>query len=444
MLKKILCGFLAVAMAATAFAGCSSNGNGSSSAAGSSEAGSTPAASSEAGSGEETNLRLALWDYDVTGYDKVMVEAFQEKNPNIKVEVTSTPNADYANKISVMLAGNDNVDVYYIKSNTDYPTFVLKNFVMNLDELITKNNFDLAPYGTVLDQHYKMDGSLYALPYRTNDWVLFYNKKIFDDAGVDYPSNDMTWEQVRELSKKVTSGEGGDKIYGLYFYPKVSFILPAMVGKIPNYDNMTSDFTDLGYSMNWLIGMQNDDQTYETYSNAKSMNQDQTYFFKGKSAMFYNGSWFVQLLKINSDKVDFEWGVAKSPYWEGTEKAGFATSTPIAINSKTEKVDASWKLLEFLAGAEGAKILADNMMVPGYMSDEVMEAYKTSTGIDDSSYEALTNNTTYGFGAPNELNGLVTAALQEEFELALTGNQSVDDTVKRMEERRTEIIEQNK
>ena len=85
MLKKILCGFLAVAMAATAFAGCSSNGNGSSSAAGSSEAGSTPAASSEAGSGEETNLRLALWDYDVTGYDKVMVEAFQEKNPNIKV-----------------------------------------------------------------------------------------------------------------------------------------------------------------------------------------------------------------------------------------------------------------------------------------------------------------------------------------------------------------------
>ena len=274
MLKKILCGFLAVAMMATAFAGCSSNG---ASSAGGSESGS---GSADGSTGGETNLRLALWDYDTVGYDKVMVEEFEKQNPDIKVEVTSTPNADYANKISVMLAGNDNVDVYYIKSNTDYPTFVLKNFVLQLDDLIAENNFDLTPYGTVLDQQYKINDGIYALPYRTNDWVLFYNKKIFDDAGVAYPSNDMTWEEVRELAKQVTSGEGGDKIYGLYFQPKVSFIWPAMVGKIPNFDNMTSDFTDLAYSMNWLIGMQNEDGTYESYANAKSMNQDQTYFFK--------------------------------------------------------------------------------------------------------------------------------------------------------------------
>ena len=83
MLKKILCGFLAVAMMATAFAGCSSSG---ASSAGGSESGS---GSADGSTGGETNLRLALWDYDTVGYDKVMVEEFEKQNPDIKVEVLS-------------------------------------------------------------------------------------------------------------------------------------------------------------------------------------------------------------------------------------------------------------------------------------------------------------------------------------------------------------------
>ena len=440
MMKKILSALLAVAMTVTVFAGCSSSESASSSSGETSTSGST---SSSSETGEETvNLRLSLWDYETVGYDKAMVEAFEAANPNIKVEVVSTPNADYANKISVMLAGNDNVDVYYIKSNTDYPTFVLKNFVLKLDDLISENNFDLEPYGTMLDQHYNMDGSYYALPYRNNDWVLFYNKDLFDQAGVDYPSNDITWEEVADLAAQLTSGEGADKIYGMYFQPKVSFILPALVGIIPDYDNMTSDFSGLAYPIEYLNKLQADG-VWQSYAEGKSMSQDQTYFYKGTTAMIYTGSWLVQMLVDNADDVNFEWGVAKSPYWEGTEQKGFVTSTPIAINSKTEKVDASWTLLSYLTGAEGAKVLAENMMVPGYMTDEVMETYKTATGIDDSSYEALTGNTTYSFGAPDTRQGLVTTALQEELELAITGNQSVEETVQRMEERRTEIIEQN-
>ena len=214
-----------------------------------------------------------------------------------------------------------------------------------------------------------------------------------------------------------------------------------MVGKIDHYDNMASDFSELQYPIQWFLDLQNSG-AYQAYAEAKSMSQDQTYFFNGLNAMFYNGSWFVQML-CDEEDLGFEWGVAKSPYWEGTSQKGFATTTPIAINSATEKVDASWKLLSFLTGEEGAKVMAENKMVPGYMSDEVMETYRTTTGIDDSSYEALTNNTTYGFGAPDTMQGLITTALQEELELAITNNQSVEDTVKNMESRRTEIIEQN-
>ena len=442
MLKKILCGLLAGAMALTMFAGCSGEEGTASGEGGST--GTTESTGGEEGgdaSGEETTLRLSLWDYETVGYDKAMVEAFQEANPNIKVDVVSTPNADYASKIAVMLSGGDEVDVFYIKSNTDYPTFVMREFVRPLSDLIEANNFDLEPYGTVLDQHYRMDGELYALPYRTNDWVLFYNKDIFDAANVPYPTNDMTWEELAEIAPQVTSGEGGSKIYGMYYQPKVSFILPFMVGYIDDYDNMTSDLSQMAYPIQYFMDLQNSG-SYQSYAEAKSMSQDQTYFFNGLNAMFYDGSWFVQML-CDEESVDFEWGVAKSPYWEGTEQKGFATTTPIAINSTTEKVDAAWQLLSFLTGEEGAMVMAENKMVPGYMSDAVMETYREVTGIDDSSYEALTNNVTYGFGEPNTVQGLLTTAFQEELELAITGNQSVEQTVANMESRRTEIIEQN-
>ena len=58
------------------------------------------------------------------------------------------------------------------------------------------------------------NGKTYSLPYR-NDWyVLYYNKDLFDAAGVEYPSNDMTWEEYYDLAAKMTSGEGSSKVYG--------------------------------------------------------------------------------------------------------------------------------------------------------------------------------------------------------------------------------------
>lgn len=452
MIRKALTLSLAAIMTASIAAGCgtaaTTTATTASAATSASASAETSAASAEAttaaASGEKTKIKLALWDYENSTYDKAMIEKFIASQDKVDVEVVSSPNADYDNKLAVMLGGGDEIDAFYGKSNTQYPTLVLHNNMLKLDDLIARDSVDLTPYGTVLEQHYRINGGLYALPYRTNDWVVFYNKDIFDAAGVAYPTNDMTWEKYREIAKSVTSGEGADKTYGAAFIPKAGFIVPTLVSKDPAFDLMSSSFDSFKYPLQFVLDLQNTDKSYEPYADSKSMNQDQTYFYKGKTAMLYNGSWFTQMLIKDADKVGFKWGIAKSPYWEGNEQTGFATSTPVCISATTKNTDAAWELVKFLTGAEGAKTMASYNMVPAYMTDEVMAAYKESTKLDEDSFAALTGNKTYALGASNQLMGLVSSMINEEVELVVTGNESIDDAVANMTSRRQEIIDQNK
>ena len=63
-----------------------------------------------------------------------------------------------------------------------------------------------------------MDGKLYELPFRSDFWVIFYNKDIFDRAGVEYPTNDMTFEEYDALARRVTDTTFGSEVYGAHYH----------------------------------------------------------------------------------------------------------------------------------------------------------------------------------------------------------------------------------
>ena len=387
----------------------------------------------------KVTLRLALWDYDVDGpttYDPI-IEAFKEANPDIDIEVVNSPNADYETKLTTMLAGGDDIDLFFAKSNTSLPGLYSKGYCMNLSDLFESDGYDLEPYGTVIGQQMTFDGDVYALPFRTNDWLLFYNKDLFDAAGVAYPTNDMTWQQVADTAKEITD-KSEDGIYGFSFQPKLGFIFPFLTNVVDGFDITTSDFNDVVPGIDWIMDMM-DSGAMEEYSDAKSLNKDQTYFFNGEWAMMWNGSWFVQNLNSQED-LGFEWGVAKSPYWEGNEKTNFVTSTPLCISSKTEHKDEAYTFLKFMCGEEGASILATTNLVPGYMNDAVLESYLANVELDDQSVEALTNNVTHDFGEPNTVFSQIISSGQQELELVITHNEDADAFVKNITDQREELI----
>ncbi|MCI5699872.1 MAG: sugar ABC transporter substrate-binding protein [Lachnospiraceae bacterium] len=436
MKKKVLYLLLSTVMVTMAACGGSSSDEGTTDDKSSNES----SLDAEASNDEQVTLRLALWDYEVDGpttYDPI-IEAFEKANPNISIEVVGSPSADYETKLTTMLSGGDNVDLFFAKSNTALPGLQSKGFCMDLTPLFEQNEYDLSNYGTVIDQHMTFGGDVYALPFRTNDWVLFYNKDIFDAAGVNYPSDDMTWEEVGELAKEITE-KTEEGIYGFSFFPKTGFIFPVLAGTEDGFDITTSDLSCMTKALDWILDMQ-ESGAMEEYAESVSMSKDQTYFFKGEWAMIYDGSWFVQNMN-NQEDLGFEWGIAKSPYWEGTQKNGFVTSTPLCISATTEHTDEAYKFLTFVCGEEGASILAKTNLVPGFMDDTVLEAYKENLNLDESSIAALVDNVTYSFGKPNTVFSQIISAGQKEMELVLTGNETPEEFVENFEAQRAELIE---
>lgn len=432
MKKKVLCLLMAATMA-FGLAACGGSGDSASD-------GASDKADGSEGSSDQVTLRLALWDYDVDGpttYDPI-IKAFEDENPDIKIEVVNSPNQDYETKLTTMLAGGDDIDLFFAKSNTALPGLYSKGYCKDLTPMFEEDGYDLANYGTVIDQQLTFDGDVYALPFRKNDWLLFYNKDLFDQAGVEYPSNDMTWEKVAEVAKEVTE-KTPDGIYGYSFQPKLGFIFPMLAGTEDGFDITTSDLSCMIKGCDWILDMQ-ESGAMEDFAEATSMNKDQTYFYNGEWAMMWNGSWFVQNLSKQED-LGFEWGVAKGPYWEGTEKNNFVTSTPLCISDSTDTPDEAYKFLKFVCGEEGASILATTNLVPGYMNDTVFESYLSNLDIDESSAEALTDNKTYSFGEPNTVFSQIISAGQKELELVITHNESPQEFVDNLTDQRAELIE---
>lgn len=107
------------------------------------------------------------------------------------VEPIDVPSADYTTKLSVMLNGGSDLDVFWVKDANTLYDLQERGQTADLTSYIERDGVNLADYNGLADG-FNFDGKQVALPFRTDYYVLFYNKDIFDAAGVDYPSNDMT------------------------------------------------------------------------------------------------------------------------------------------------------------------------------------------------------------------------------------------------------------
>ena len=119
-------------------------------------------------------------------------------------------------KLTTMLNGGSECDIVYIKEADGTPSYADKGQLEDLTSYIEADGIDTSKFVGYDD--FNLDGKQVALPFKTDYYVLYYNKDIFDAAGVDYPSNDMTWTEWEEMCKSLTSGEGNDKIYGGYLH----------------------------------------------------------------------------------------------------------------------------------------------------------------------------------------------------------------------------------
>jgi multiple sugar transport system substrate-binding protein len=395
-------------------------------------------------------LKFACWDYDLYGYDKAIIESFMKKYPDIKVEVISLPNADYDNKVNIMMSGGEELDVLYAKSVNLFGSLIVKNQLMDLKPFIAKDKLDLSPYGASIAAYTTVGDKVVGLPYRYDRYLLYYNKDVFDAAKLPYPGQDMTWDDFRALAKRLTQGTGKDKVYGAFFAPfNYCFLAPGLQEGKGGFNDMNFNLFQEGWGN--FYAMMYTDKSAQDWPSLKSVSADQTYFMKGNSGMMVDGTWFMNILatEIASGKTKIRWGATTVPVSKEMKAAGKHASngsvTPVVMNARTKNVDASWLLLKYIASEEAGKIAASYLVTPGYNSAGVVDAMTKVKGFDLSAKDAITKS---GAAYPpvsgsNRNAGALASMVNKQLELLFTQNQDLDTTISEMTRLRKDILDNN-
>jgi multiple sugar transport system substrate-binding protein len=379
-------------------------------------------------------LRFMTWNSDHT-INKPLLDQFMEENKNIKIEVIEGSDKEYSDKLTVSLAAGESIDLFATKNGLDFADMAYKNQCLALDNLISKDKYDLKPYGPIVESM-KIDGKLYGLPYRKTAWALYYNKDLFDKAGVTYPKADMTWKEFIELSKKMTQGEGNDKIWGSFIHTwDAPLMMPALQrGK----SVMDDDTAPLKESLELLEALYKDKSASDWGANKSTSAHYRAAFEKGNIAMVPMGEFLVSFL-IN-DKKDgkhnVNWDITAMPRPEGVApNTTWGTPTPISIAAKSSNTDAAWKFITYYAGEKGSLFRAKQGLLPAFMNAEVKKAFESTEGAPKGI--TYLSDATVLLESPIQKNvKAVTKIYNEEAELFLIGKNPIDTALKNFESRK--------
>ncbi|WP_435923031.1 ABC transporter substrate-binding protein [Paenibacillus sp. DYY-L-2] len=427
MIHKRWISMLLVGSLGLALAGCGSSEN---------------AAPNNANGNNKVVLEYYTWT-DEEDYMKKVVDTFNAQNSDIEVRMTTiSNNADeYDTKILNNLSGGSKMDVYSINGTSGLGLYSSKNQLVDLSDRIKEANLDVGAYGPSYQDITEVltQGKYYALPYRTSQYALFYNKDIFDREGIPYPEQ-MTWEQYAELAKSLTKGEGPEKQWGGYYADWIIAPLGALQKGATILDD---NLEPVGEWLDYLDRLYYKDQSHMSYKQMKAESIDWIKQFEnGNVAMLVNGEWTVNMLKadIEDGKTDINFDMAPLPLPEGitdpTTVGG--VSTFIGINPQSENVDAAFKFVQFVAGEEGESMIAESSVLPAYSSDKTKESFLNATGIQGSGYFFEANTVVENQPVPqiDEVNRVY----KEQLGLLLFQEQDSAKTIKDFQDQRQSVL----
>lgn len=450
MKKRFVSLTLAASLAAASLAGCGSSASDATAAApadttaaaaDNSAGAEKPAETTAAASGENTTLKWSVWDISLTTYYEPLIEAFEAAHPGVTVEMVDLGSSDYQTVLATELTGSgSDFDVVCIKDVPGYATLVNKGVLEPLNDRIQADGIDLKMYGGITDQ-VTVDGNLYELPFRSDFWVLFYNKDVFDAAGVEYPGNDMTFEQYDELARKLTVTDPGQEVYGAHYHTWRSAI--QLFGILDGKNSIvggTYDFTKPYYEM---ILKQQQDGVCQDYATLKTSSLHYSgAFSQGNIGMMNMGSWFIPTLidKIKTGEYTdcTNWGLAKYPHADGVEPGStLATITALAIPTSAPNKDLAWEFVKFVTGEEGAEIIASTGSIPASMNESIAEMVASVEGFpsDESSKEALQTANLYLEMPVHPKSAEIETVLNEAHDGIMTESITIDEGIAQMNEK---------
>ncbi|QKE83551.1 extracellular solute-binding protein [Arthrobacter sp. NEB 688] len=367
-----------------------------------------PSSSSDGAAGDGDSTTLTVWSWrveDKAAYEKIF-DAYEAKNPGVTVDFKPFKATEYNKILATGLAGSDGPDVPQVRSYGGLQTTVASGSLVPLDGAVDLSSWD---ENIVAGAKGKDDGKLYSVPLARQATVLFYDKKMFADNGIQVPT---TWDQFISvndtlLGKGVTPLAVGAK--DDWTLPIVHEVLGASrFGGAAFQEAVQSgekDFTDPDFvaSVEVLKGL----EKYMPKSvTGVAVTDAMTLFSSGKAAMYPGGSYDLAALQTANPEMDL--GVFQVPPAPGAPSGSDATTAGwadgnFAVNAKSPRKEAATKLVQWMATPEFGQMVADDIKqisaVPGVTySDPVLKDVAANLDANGSPYLLLTD---FRYGSPS-------------------------------------------
>lgn len=356
------------------------------------------------------------------------VSAYNEAQDEVEVKLSVITNDDYDDKIKVMLSGGADVDVFWVRTADQARQMAQGGAILPLDNMMEANEVDYSVYGPMGDA-FVVEDQTYALCGKKSCWLLWYNKTLFDEAGLEVPV-DMTWDEYADLCAQLsTDGKRG----GL----AVNWILntgAAAAGEYLTDENLTKTKEYIQF----LNRIYNEDQSNMSLEEMSGSFDVNAVFAEGETYMMLNGDW--TFLLFPDSNPEFEWGAVPLPHFEDVPVNTTVGNTDgYAINANCKNPEAAFDFLKYIAYSdEGASIQAKYATIPAFPSDEAIEVYKQQVSVPGTEYvfDAIVHSEDGNEPYYSELKD----AFRSEITEYLIGSCSMDEAFENYKGRKDEIM----
>lgn len=363
------------------------------------DAATIPAASCDGLSG---SLTVQVWDENWASALEGAVAAYKENYcPDANIAIEQVPWAQYWDLLKTDATSGDLPDVFNL-SQDQVGFYATNGVLLDLQPTFGESGIEPTVWGSgLVDPYIGANGELFGAPLNWDSIVIYYNKDMFDAAGLDYPTADWTWDDFAADAAALTdadAGVWGASVYNDYQSGWSNWIASAGVPPVANAERTQCTLTEPGSieALSFLKGLV-DQGVMPTISQLGGTNADDAYnlFKSGKLAMYANGQW--QLPNAIRD-VPFNWDVVQLPKNPTT---GESRSTVHAVAWSASATSANPELaanfVQFLSSDDGQQIVAESFGVPpADPNPELLDAWIGSFGettVNIQSFiDALTNS----------------------------------------------------
>jgi multiple sugar transport system substrate-binding protein len=310
----------------------------------------SPAPSDAGYTGPEATITYSIWgDPQEIKNQQAIVDAFHAANPKITVKVTVSDWDPYWDKLQTSLAGGDAPDVFAMDGPL-FPDYQTRDVLLDLKPFITRDGYDLGQLADQAVADFTTPDGQFGLPRDLNVVALYYNKKMFDTAGIPYPDDTWDWAKLTEVAKQLTLKSGGKTTQWGFYTESTdmenywSELVWQNGGDIVSADHKTSlvGSDQAAGGIQFLQDLIWKDKVMPDASITDALGDA---FEQGQAAMEANGSWLV----ATDQAAGLDFGIAPLP----KGPAGQATSinpTGAVVYKGTKNPDAAWAFVKYLAG----------------------------------------------------------------------------------------------